>query len=107
MDIDIYESSNNGKYIKVFFVIRDGKPMSVKVGNQVVPVEKGIQMYVEKHVGYQIDKCELSMDGLEPKLTVREGEVIEVPGEVEAEKIKNRKEIEGLEKRLKELKNAE
>lgn len=88
---------------KVFFVVDEkGNVSGKKVGNQVVSMEQGIQFYVDDYVAEQIDKCELYMEGFIPKLKVKEGEILFVPEE--CDEYKKQKEIEELERKLKELK---
>src|SRR5690625_7570637 len=88
---------------KVFFVVNsDGSIISIKTGNQVVAVEQGFQFYVDDYVAEQINKCELYIDGLTPKLRVKDGETLIVPEE--NDEYKKRKEIKELEERLQELK---
>lgn len=87
---------------KVFFVVNKNKVTSVLVGNQVISDRKGIQFYVDDYVAEQIHKCNLYIDGLTPKLIVKEGETLFVPEE--NDEYKKQKEIEELEKKLKELK---
>jgi len=98
--IKIYDPNVRGK-TKVFFVIdKEGKVISRIVGNQAVNVDAGFQFYVDDYVADQIDKCELYINGLTPKLVLKEGETLEVPTEVDEKE----KEIKELEKRLKQLK---
>ncbi|WP_077601575.1 hypothetical protein [Oceanobacillus sojae] len=99
MEIETFQTKQNRNQIKVFFVVEDGKVTSVKVGDQVVSLEQGFQFYVHYYVAYQIDKCELYIDGFTPKLCVRQGEEIVIPTE-EQQRAKN---IEALERELKEL----
>jgi len=87
---------------KVFFVINKNKVTSVLVGNQTISDRKGIQFYVDDYVAEQIHKCNLYIDGLTPKLIVKDGETLIVPEE--NDEYKKRKEIEELEERLQELK---
>lgn len=102
MTIETYKGSDNGKYTKVFFVVEDEIVRSVKVGNQVVPVEQGFQFYVEDYVALQIDKCELYMENFKPRLKLKEGKEFELPQKTEKEL-----EIERLKKELEHLENAE
>ena len=98
--IKIYDSNVRGK-TKVFFVIdKEGKVIRRIVGNQAVNVDAGFQFYVDDYVADQIDKCELYINGLTPKLVLKEGETLEVPTEVD----EMEKEIKELENRLKQLK---
>ena len=99
--IKTYED-NAGKRTKVCFIIKDNSVTSVIVGNQAVMTKQGIQFYVDDYVAEQIHKFNLVMDGFEPKLELKEGEQLFVPKECEA--YKKQKEIEELEKKLKELK---
>lgn len=92
----------DGDKVKVFFSIKDNNVTSVTIGNQSVPVDQGFQFYVDDFVADQIHKCELYIDGLTPKLRVKEGEQLFVPEECEA--YKKQKEIEELEQRLQQLK---
>src|SRR5699024_1859657 len=85
--------------VKVFFVVDDDNSIeSVKVGNRVVPVESGYQYYVDKEVAEQIDKVTLDFSEHKPKLTLKEGEELEV-----IEKTEKEKEIERLKKELERL----
>jgi len=72
---------NEGSKIKVFFSIRDGVITTVSVGNRAVSTKTGIQIYVDDYVSKQLDKCELYLDGMSPKLRVKDGEVLEKPKE--------------------------
>ncbi|KNE19676.1 hypothetical protein [Virgibacillus pantothenticus] len=100
MDIKIYDKNDSGK-LKVFFIVNDdNKVESVTVGNNAVPTRKGFQFYVDDYIASQIDKTELMLTGGYPQLRVKDGETIEIPTE-EQEK---QKEIEELERKLKELK---
>ena len=99
--IKIYEEKDDKK-TKVCFTIQDNRISSVIVGNQAVMTKQGFQFYVDDYVAEQIHKFNLKMDGLEPKLELKEGEQLFVPKECEA--YKKQKEIEELEKRLNELK---
>lgn len=101
MDVETFDSNKNGKLTKVFFAVEDGKVVSVSVGNQVVSAERGYQLYVRYYVADQIDKCDLIMDGLSLKLKLKEGEELVIPTEEEQKE----REIEKLERKLKELRN--
>ena len=103
--VKIYNESGPGR-TKVFFVVRDGRVSRVITGNHAVSTEQGFQFYVDDYVAEQIYKCELYIDGLEPKLIVKEGETIEVPEKSEKEKEIERLKFE-LEKLQNEDKNAE
>lgn len=92
----------DGDKVKVFFSIKDNNVTSVTIGNQTVPTEQGFQFYVNDYIADQIHKCELYIEGLTPKLRVKEGETLFVPEE--CDEYKKQKEIEELEKKLKELK---
>src|SRR5699024_7972212 len=93
-----YKNIKDGK-VKVFFVVDDDNSIeSVKVGNRVVPVESGYQYYVDKEVAEQIDKVTLDFSEHKPKLTLKEGEELEV-----IEKAEKEKEIERLKKELERL----
>lgn len=99
--VKTYNESSPGR-TKVFFVVRDGLVSRVITGNHAVSTEQGLQFYVDDYVAEQIYKCELFIDGLEPKLIVKEGETIEVP-----EKSEKEKEIERLKFELEKLQNEE
>lgn len=101
MNITTYDTRQPGT-TKVFFKVRDGKVASVIIGNRAVSTDRGYQFYVDDYVAEQIDKCELFMDGLTPKLRLKEGETLEVP-----EKTEKELEIERLEYELEKAKNAE
>jgi hypothetical protein len=101
MNIKIYDNNDTGNRTKVFFAVNDDNKIdSVTVGNSAVPVRKGFQFFVDDYVANQIDKTELVLTGGYPSLKVKDGEEIEVPTE-EQEK---QREIEELERKLKELK---
>ena len=76
---------------KVFFTIDNGSVVAVLIGNNAVPTRRGFQFYVEDYIADQIDKCELYIDGLEPKIRPKEGEVIDIPKL--SDKEKRRKEL--------------
>src|SRR5690625_6335063 len=77
--IKTYDSNVRGK-TKVFFVIdKEGKVISRIVGNQAINVDAGFQFYVDDYVADQIDKCEFYLEGLIPKLRLKEGEELEIP----------------------------
>lgn len=100
--IQTYKNKDGGK-IKVFFTVDDNKHVtSIKVGNRVVPIESGLQFYVDKHVAKQIDKVDIDFSEGKPKLVLKEGEIIEDPKKTEKEL-----EIERLKRELEELENAE
>ena len=96
-------NENGESRTKVFFAVENDRVTSVIIGNRSVPVEQGFQFYVDDYVAEQIDKCELYLDGLTPKLRLKEGEELEIPSEVEQKE----REIRELEERLRQLKNAE
>lgn len=83
---------------KVFFTIDNGNVVAVLIGNNAVPTRQGFQFYVENHIAEQIDKCELYIDGLEPKIRLREGEAIDIPKLSDKEKRRKEllEELEGL-----------
>jgi len=99
--IKTYDNRQPGT-TKVFMVVKDNEVTSVIIGDQAVATEQGYQFYVDDYIAEQIDKCELVMDGLTPKLQVREGEILFVPEE--NDEYKKQKEIEELEQKIKELK---
>jgi|SRR5699024_9814348 len=101
MEIETYDTRQQGT-TKVFFKVVDGVVASVIIGNRAVSTDRGYQFYVDDYVADQIDKCELFMDGLAPKLRLKEGETLEVP-----EKTEKELEIERLEYELEKAKNAE
>lgn len=98
MEIETFKDNPGGKLVKVFFSIENDTVVGISIGNQVVPVEQGFQFFVEPHVALQIDKCELYMDGLTPRLRVIDGEELEIPDEKE-------KRIRELEEELERLKS--
>lgn len=75
--IQAYSKKDYG-LIKAFFEIEDGDVIAVELGNDVVSQGSGYQVYIEEHVAYQIDKCELYTDGVTPRLRLRDGEVIDI-----------------------------
>lgn len=97
--IKIYQEHEKGRE-KVFFSIGENGIRNIVIGNRAVPTEQGIQFYVEDYVAEQIEKCELYLDGLVPKLKLKDGEIMEVPSDEEEKE----EEIEELEKRLRQLK---
>ena len=99
--IKIYDEGGKGR-VKVFFSIIDGRFIETYIGKSFVPTGQGIQFYVDDYVAEQIHKFNLKMDGLEPKLELKEGETLFVPEE--NDEYKKQKEIEELERKLKELK---
>lgn len=102
MSIKIYGEPDE-KVIKVFFRVDDsGNVASVAIGNNAVNYGKGFQFYVDDYVAEQIHKFNLVMDGFEPKLELKDGETLFVPEE--CDEYKKQKEIEELERKLKELK---
>lgn len=103
--IKTYNECEKGR-TKVFFVVKNNEVTSIKVGNQVVSTDQGFQFYVDDYVAEQISKCELYLNGLTPKLKVKDGETLFIPDE--NEKYKKEKRIKELEKEIEELKeNAE
>lgn len=102
MEIQAYSKAGNGR-VKVFFTIDEYQEPSIYVGDSAVVAEQGFQFYVDDYVAEQIDKCELYLEGFTPKLRLKEGETLVIPTEVE----QKQKEIEELERRLKELKGEE
>ena|SRR5690625_1045718 len=100
-EIETYDTKEKGT-IKVFFKVSDGNVTSIIIGNRAVSTDRGYQFYVDDYVANQIDKCELFMDGLTPKLRLKEGETLCVP-----EKTEKELEIERLKYELEQLENAE
>jgi len=99
--IEIYDNKGFGR-TKVFFSINANDLNTVYIGNNVVSTEQGFQFYVDDYVAEQIHKCELYLDGLTPKLRLKEGEELEVPQKTEKEL-----EIERLKYELERLQNEE
>lgn len=104
-EIQTYDTRLPGT-IKVFFKVINGEVDSITLGNQAVSTDRGYQFYVDNYVAEQIDKCDLVINGLIPKLKVREGEILEVPEKTEREIEIERLEYE-LEQKRKELNNNE
>lgn len=100
--INVYDTNVNGDKVKVFFYIKEGQICTHTIGNRAVSRDGGVQFYVDDYVALQMDKMVLTMDGNTPKLDLKDGETLEIP-----EKTEKEKEIEELERRLEELKNAE
>lgn len=101
-EIKVYNRKQTG-LVKLFFEVNDGQVQSVAVGDQVVTKEQGFQFYVDDYVADQIDKCAFTMEEFTPKLVLREGEELIIPTEEQ----ERQKEIEELEKRLRQLTGAE
>lgn len=99
--VKTYNESGIGR-TKVFFAVRDGRVSRVITGNHAVSTEQGLQFYVDDYVAEQIYKCELVIDGLTPKLRVKEGEEI-----IEPELTEKEKEIRRLKFELEKLQNEE
>lgn len=97
--IKTYKTFTQGR-TKVFFATSDNEVTSVTVGNAAVNMEQGFQFYVDDYVAEQIHKCELVLDGLTPKLVLKEGETLDIPTEEDEKE----KEIKELEERLQQLK---
>src|SRR5690625_2685354 len=100
-EIETYDTKEQG-VIKVFFKVSDGNVSSIIIGNQAVSTERGYQFYVDDYVADQIDKCEMYLDGLTPKLRLKEGEELVVPQKTEKEL-----EIERLKYELERLQNED
>lgn len=100
-EIKTYDTHRPGA-TKVFFKVIDGVVASVIIGNHAVSKDSGYQFYVDDYVAEQIEKCEMHLDGLVPKLKLKEGETLVIPTEEEMKQ----KEIEELERKLKELKGG-
>src|SRR5690625_336510 len=99
--IKTYEEHDVGR-VKVFFVIENGVSSGVLVGNKAVATKQGFKFYVDDYVAERIHKCNLYIDGLTPKLLLKDGETLIVPEE--NDEYKKRKESEELEQRLQQLK---
>lgn len=99
--INVYDSNIDGDKVKVFIAIEDGNKTTITVGNHAMSKKSGIQFYVDEHVSTQLDKLTFSMDGLNPKLALKEGEEIEEPQKTEKEL-----RMEELQRELEELQNA-
>lgn len=100
--INIYDDNVDGDKVKVFISIKNNIITGITIGNHVVPKKSGIQFYVDGYVAPQLNKTSFSMEGLQPKLTLKDGETIDTP-----EKSSKEIEIEKLKNRLEELQNAE
>ena len=96
--IKTYDDYEKGR-VKVFFNVKNNEVTSVVVGNKAVSHEQGFQFYVDDYVAEQLDKCEFYLEGLIPKLRLKEGEELEIPTEVEEKE----REIKELEQRLRQL----
>lgn len=96
--IPTYYENTDGDKVKVFFAIKDGEIRSTTVGSSAISKKSGIQFYVDEGVSLQLYKMNFSMDGLKPKLELKEGEELEV-----IEKSEKEKEIERLKKELERL----
>lgn len=101
--IKTYESGQSGRTRVFFKVSKDSKISAVIIGNQFVPSEQGFQFYVDDYVASQIEKCELYLEGLTPKLQLKDGEELNIPSEEE----KKQREINELERKLRELRGEE
>lgn len=99
-EIETYDSREPGT-MKVFFKVVDGSVVSIIIGNMAVSTERGYQFYVDNHIAEQLDKCALVIEGLTPRLIVKEGEVIHEP-----EKTERELEIERLKYELEQLERA-
>src|SRR5690625_7790832 len=101
-EIKVYNRKQTG-LVKWFVDVNDGQFQSVAVGDQVVTKEQWFQFYVDDYVADQIDKCAFTMEEFTPKLVLIEGEELIIPTEEQ----ERQKEIEELEKRLRQLTGAE
>ena len=108
MEIKTYDTRKPGT-LKVFVKIHEGRIVSVIIGNQAVATDQGFQFYVDDYVAEQIDKCEFYLDGITPKLRVKDGEEIIEPKLTEKEKeIRRLKfELERLEDEVRTEQNHE
>lgn len=97
--IKTYDSKQPGT-IKVFLRISNEEVVSVIIGNQAVSNERGIQFFLDDYVAEQLDKFNISINGVEPVFVLKDGEKLVIPDDVD----RKQKEIEELERRLKELK---
>lgn len=100
--IPTYYENTDGDKVKVFFAIKDGDIRSTTVGSSAISKKSGIQFYVDEDVSLQLYKMNFFMDGLKPKLELKEGEELEV-----IEKSEKQKEIERLKKELERLREDE
>lgn len=100
--ISIYDKNIDGDKVKVFISLRNGAAHSTTLGNNAVSKVAGVQFYVDEYVSVQLDKTEFYMNGLQPKLKIKDGEELIIP-----EKSEKEKEIERLRKELERLENAE
>lgn len=99
--METYNQNGQGR-TKVFFTVVDNAVANVIIGNNAVPTGQGYQFYVDDYVAEQIHKCELYLDGLTPKLRLKEGEELVVPQKTEKEL-----EIERLKYELERLQNED
>lgn len=99
--IETYSNKGNNR-TKVFFTINENELSSIYIGDNTIPSEQGFQFYVDDYVAEQIHKCELYLDGLTPKLRLKEGEELVVPQKTEKEL-----EIERLKYELERLQNED
>lgn len=99
--IETYSNKGNNR-TKVFFTINENGLSSIYIGDNAVPTGQGYQFYVDDYVAEQIHKCELYLDGLTPKLRLKEGEELVVPQKTEKEL-----EIERLKYELERLQNED
>jgi len=100
--IKVYDDNVDNEKVKVFVITKEGKIHTVTIGNHAISKKAGIQFYVDKNVAEQLDKVDISINGFKPILELKEGQTIELPQKNEKEK-----EIERLERELRELRDAE
>ena|SRR5690625_2544890 len=99
--IQTYDDYKKGR-TKVFFNVKNNEITSLVVGNKAISHESGFQFYVDDYVAEQLEKCELYIDGLTPRLKLKEDRLLIMP--VENSEYKKRKKIEELERQLQKLK---
>jgi len=101
--VNVYDSRKNRR-MKVFLVLDESDNIrSIKLGNNAVATEKGVQFYLDDYVADQLDKFYITLEGTNPIFELIEGEELLIPTEEQ----ERQKEIEDLERRLKQLTGAE
>jgi len=100
--LNIYYNNRDGDKVRVFISVRENEVTGISTGNLLVPTNLGIQIFVDNHVAEQIHKFDFIMDGLTPKLRLREGETLDIP-----EKTERELEIERLKYELEKLQNED
>lgn len=104
MDIKIYSKKDKGRMKVVLTLDDDDNIIRTMVGNSAISHDKCIQFYLDDYVANQIDKFNIRLDGnVDPIFELKKGEELEVPSDAD----RKQKEIEKLERRLKELKGVD